>query len=415
MIRWITEDLGTAAYGALPDDIDAIIVDVRDLVDKAGNPPALVREKIEEALAQRRLGRKVVVCCDYGMSRSNAIAAGVLSLECGISVADAARRVIVATGEKEIKVEMLDAVRRALGVDRKRPSADRRRVLLTGGSGFIGRSLGSSLTEMAQVFAPGRQEVDLVGDAVALDLYVNEHAIDCVVHLANPRVYTSNQALGQIMAMMRNVLDVCRNNGLKLFYLSGWEVFSGYRSQSLLADEALPLRAKGPYGEAKLLSEVMIEQFQRNFGLRRCIIRSGPVLGSGSDRPRFIHTFWEKAIRHETIYTHRYLNGPPALDMIALDDLVEAMRLLIKADADGVYHVGTGRATSTFEVARMVADMAGSSSEIRCRDVEEYTANIAMDASRLASGFGWRARQGLREMLVKMLDIPMQQMKGESE
>src|SRR5579872_4507481 len=107
MIRWITEKLGTAAWGNFTAPPDAEIVDARDLLDKEGNDADVVRRKILRALPQLRSGQRIIVCCDYGMSRSNAIAAGLLALEKGISFEEAVRRVIEKTGEKAIKISVL--------------------------------------------------------------------------------------------------------------------------------------------------------------------------------------------------------------------------------------------------------------------------------------------------------------------
>ena len=115
-IRWITPLLGTAPAMALRDaGSDLHIVDVRDLVDKAGNRADAVAEKIRAGQALLAAGKKTVVCCDYGISRSNAIAAGILACAEGISLESAVRRVQDATGEGEIKVEPLQVVRAALG------------------------------------------------------------------------------------------------------------------------------------------------------------------------------------------------------------------------------------------------------------------------------------------------------------
>src|SRR5262249_56720284 len=71
MIRWITEGLGTASWEELDGAEGVAVVDVRALVDREGNPAALVRAKIEEGAEHLSRGRRVVVCCDYGISRSN--------------------------------------------------------------------------------------------------------------------------------------------------------------------------------------------------------------------------------------------------------------------------------------------------------------------------------------------------------
>ena len=78
-IRWITPILGTAAFNAVQDITDINIVDVRDLVDKAGNNSNAILNKIHQAIDLISQGKRTVVCCDYGMSRSNAIAVGIIT------------------------------------------------------------------------------------------------------------------------------------------------------------------------------------------------------------------------------------------------------------------------------------------------------------------------------------------------
>jgi len=132
LIRWITQNLGTSSYYNTKENPDIHIVDIRDLVDKLGNPPNYVKTKIEEALRYIQEGNKVVISCDYGISRSNAIAAGVLSLQEGISLNDAVRKVIKETSEKSIKIEVLSAVRKALGGPKEKYYVTRDDQMLVG-------------------------------------------------------------------------------------------------------------------------------------------------------------------------------------------------------------------------------------------------------------------------------------------
>jgi nucleoside-diphosphate-sugar epimerase len=55
------------------------------------------------------------------------------------------------------------------------------RVLVTGGSGFIGRNLIEYLARAHEVLAPTHAELDLT-DPGALDRWFREHEVDVVVH-----------------------------------------------------------------------------------------------------------------------------------------------------------------------------------------------------------------------------------------
>ena len=78
-VRWITPILATATWeegrSARPD----ALVDVRSLRDGSGNSPVILRQKIGEIETHLRAGRRTLICCDHGKSRSNAIAAAALA------------------------------------------------------------------------------------------------------------------------------------------------------------------------------------------------------------------------------------------------------------------------------------------------------------------------------------------------
>lgn len=62
----------------LMEDKEWEIVDVRDLLDGSGNKEADYSFKIHQVVVRLIAGKKVVVCCGAGQSRSNAIAVGAL-------------------------------------------------------------------------------------------------------------------------------------------------------------------------------------------------------------------------------------------------------------------------------------------------------------------------------------------------
>lgn len=405
MIRWITHNLGTAAWDSATSARDVTLLDTRDFLDRSGNNTGAVRARIEEGVNLLNAGRRVLVCCDYGISRSNAFAAGILTLSNGGPLRDAIRQVLLATGEKSIKLEVLAAVREAVGeshVIMPEVAGDRHNTLVTGATGFLAYGLVPELEVESVVVAPLRAEIDYEQDAVAFDLLLRERSIDTVLHLAHPRVYNTNESIGRALTILKNVVDACVGNGVRLVFLSSWEVFSGYRTTSLLADEALTPNPGSTYGMAKMLCEKLLEQSRRSAGLQCAVLRSGPVYGLMSDKPRFIWSFVRKAAVDEPIRTHLYKNGRPMLDLMHISDLQNAIVSVVNSNVTGVFNLGTGRPASTAEVARSVVAQLDSRSSISEVELDGFACNVVMDSSRAREVLGWKAvtdiHLGLKEV-----------------
>ena len=396
-MRWLTEKIGTAAHSEVLSSglsEDVALVDVRDLVDKAGNSREIVLSKIDLAVRHLKEGRRVMIACDHGMSRSNAIAVGVIAKSEGVVFREAMARLKGKVDESGIKIEVLDIVRRVVaGTDT--PIQPQRRFMLTGGSGFVGQALKSRIP----CVAPSRSEVDLLRNATDMDGLVHDEHITDVIHLASPRVYTTTQSMGDALVMLKNVLDVCRVNGLHLTYISGWEIYSGYRTTELVADHRLPPNPRGTYGETKWLCESLVRNYECTYGISYSILRISPIYGPQCGRPRFIYNFIEKAVRNAPIQTHRYQNGSPRLDLIHISDAVEAIRLATETGFRGELNVGSGRTTSTLEVAQMICQITGSQSSISQVEVAGDAPNVRMDIQPARRILGWSPTVALSEGL----------------
>lgn len=404
MVRWITENLGTAKRIDV-DDKEGSVVDVRDLVDKAGNTDQVVLERINTVVDLLKQKHKVIVCCDYGMSRSNAIAVGAIAKYSDYGFDEATKSVMERTGEAAINIDILNSVRRVLEINSKDSvSNSSNTLLITGGTGFIGSSLAAKLAENHNVVMPTRQEVDLLDGPVRLDLVVKSNGVDTVLHLANPRVYSTNEAMGKSVIMLKNVLDVCRENNTKLVYVSNWEVYSGYRSESLLASEALPKFPKGAYGSSKYLCESLVEQHHRLYGLEYAILRCSSIYGIGSDRPKFIYSFLNKALSDEDITTHKYRNGFPILDLLYIDDLISVFLDILQSNYCGFLNIGSGIGVSTSELAGKIVEITASKSVIKHHDIQDFAPNIVMDISKAKAILGWYPKTNIGDGLTYLVN-----------
>lgn len=402
MIRWITDTLGTAPYydhEKTSSNAETHVVDVRDLADRECNTADLILSKIQTVQRLLRDQRKVVVCCDKGISRSNAIALGVL-MALGSSYHQALNQLLAADAS-DINLGLLHDVRALF--DDHPPMGSIKNILITGSTGFIGRALTNGLRSKHEIFCLKKEELDLTRDLLLLDAFISKHNIGFIIHLAHPRNRANVAAMGESVAMMKNILEVCRLNKLGILYLSSLDVFSGYADTSVLqANSTTKVKPKGVYGESKDLCEHLISIYKETYGLEVVVLRPSLVYGMNMDRSLFISKFFEAAATGNPIRTHQYDNGLPVFDFLYLDDLVDAIRMALRIKPKVTLNIGTGKATSTYDAARMIVAITNSPATVETIAMAGTTSKIVVDPSEAATCLGWQAKVDLEQGLRKL-------------
>ena len=405
MIRWIRPNLGTATADDVRERrLELRYVDVRHLRDGSGNTTVLVRETINQIVTHLQQGACVVVRCDLGISRSNAVAAGALALYATLPFAEAVREVIQATGEQEIKLEVLAAVEKAVDGPKRHPPSDS--ILITGGTGFIGQPLTDRLSSRHSVIAPTRAELDLTRGAASLSLLLSDYRISQIIHLANPRNYSTNSAMGEMLVSLKNVIDACIQHQSRLLFVSSWEIYSAYRSQTLLANESLPPNPRGPYGTAKWLCEEMLQQTRSTHSsFDYTVVRLCPVYGLASSRPRFLRRFINQASRGEPLAAYQFLNGFPSLELLHVSDAVAAIVEVAESGVSGAFNIGPGFGVDVTDLAQLIINFTNSSSQVVTQPVADYAPNILLDSVKAHRLLGWRSKASLEAELKKMSTV----------
>lgn len=407
MIRWINSYIGTAAWSNVADREDIVVLDVRNLVDKGGNDLKEVGKKIEEGLKILATSEKIVVCCDYGMSRSNSIAAGIIAKKENIDFNLAVDLVVEKTGEKEIKIGMLDTVQQFLN-GKNEVISKSGKILVTGSNGFVGKYFQKIVAEKKtgeEFIFLSSAEIDLTNDVVKLNMLCKREGVSTIVHLASPRIYTTSISFGQTIVMLKNVLDVCIQNQIKLIYTSTWEVFSGYKTSELLVDENRKMNPGGTYGQSKMLCENLINHYANELGLNSIILRLSPIYGLGADKPKCIWNFAEKAYANKEINTHLYLNGLPTLDLLHIEDAGDALLKATLSDVTGVFNISSGQSVTTKELAETIVGIFNSESKVTHTHLDLMTHNITLDHTKAEKILNWHPQKQLHEGLTQIANL----------
>lgn len=147
----------------------------------------------------------------------------------------------------------------------------KKNVLLTGGTGFIGRNVKKYLQQCCYLFAPNRTELNLL-DEEAVKQYIVEHQIQIVIHAANPNPVKNE--LDQQDKMFEDSIRIFMNlYNAKEYYDRMYTLGSGAeydkrRDLHLVKEEDAFVVPSDSYGLAKSVISRICESSEKHYNLR---------------------------------------------------------------------------------------------------------------------------------------------------
>jgi UDP-glucose 4-epimerase len=292
-----------------------------------------------------------------------------------------------------------------------------RRVLVTGGAGFIGvhtvRRLAAEGLEVLVIddlrhacgaSLPAGVRVEAVDVAsAAATAAVGRFKPDAILHLAaqggvsrsvrDPAGDAMVNVVGTV-AMLRASVDAgCRRF---IFASSGGAIYG--RASRLPTPERTSPAPLSPYGAAKLAAEGYLATFERTFGLSALALRYSNVYGPFQDGTG------EAGV--VAITCERLLSGrPPEIrgdgqqtrDFVFVADVADVNLRAVHSRARGAINIGTGASTSVRTVVDQLiqlADFSGTAHIVAGRPGE--VRDTGLDTTRAAKRLGWTAGTPLR-------------------
>ena len=311
----------------------------------------------------------------------------------------------------------------------RRLEINKKKILVTGGAGFIGSHLVEGLLKLgARVtvldnfddFYPGKEtniegplgseRFHLVrGSILDLDLLASlVKGSDAVVHLAaqagirycNEKPLKANEvnATGTL-----NVIVACRSQGVnKIVYASSSSVFGD--PVRVPIDESHPTNPNNPYGASKLAGEKYCMSFAKAFEMDISCLRYFSVYGPRGRPDQVLYSFAEKVSRGESPVI--YGDGSYSRDFTFVSDVVSATILSLYSDSVGgrVLNIGYGKDCKIIDIAKRIASHYGDRVEPRFEKPYNGDFSRTLCDNELAKRtLGWRPQVGFEDGLQQFL------------
>ena len=298
-----------------------------------------------------------------------------------------------------------------------------RRVLVTGGAGFIGAHLcqrlldrGDEVLCVDNFYTGTRRNVqhlldnplfELMRHDVTFPLYVE---VDKIYNLACPASpvhyqYDPVQTTKTSVHGAINMLGLAKRVKARILQASTSEVYGDPEVHPQREDylgRVNPIGIRSCYDEGKRCAETLFFDYQRQHNVNIKVIRIfntyGPRMHPNDGR--VVSNFIVQALRGEDITL--YGNGEQTRSFCYVDDLIDAMVAMMESNDNitGPFNVGNPQEVSMLELAELILSLTGSTSKLAFRPLPaDDPQRRQPDITAAREMLGWKPRVRLEDGL----------------
>ena len=305
--------------------------------------------------------------------------------------------------------------------------ATAKRVLVTGGAGFLGSHLcerilgqGDEVLCVDNFFSSTRHNVahllsnprmELMRHDITFPLYVEVDEIFNLACPASPVHYqfdpaqtTKTSVIGAI-----NMLGLAKRLKVKVLQASTSEVYGDpivHPQTEAYWGNVNPIGFRSCYDEGKRCAETLFFDYRRQHNMPIKVVRIfntyGPRMHPNDGR--VVSNFIVQALRGEDITI--YGDGSQSRSFCYVDDLVEPMLRMMTTPAEvtGPINIGNPSEFTILELAELVIEMIGRNSKIKFEPLpSDDPRQRKPDISMAKAVLGWESKTQLREGLVSTI------------
>jgi len=302
-----------------------------------------------------------------------------------------------------------------------------KRILVTGGAGFLGSHLcerllaaGNDVLCVDNYFTGTKQNIvncldnprfELMRHDVTFPLYVEVDEIYNLACAASPIHYQNDpvQTIKTCVVGAINMLGLAKRTGARILQASTSEVYGDPevhpQTESYLGN-VNPLGPRACYDEGKRCAETLFSDYRRQHGVRTKIARIFNTYGPRMhpDDGRVVSNFVVQALTGRPITV--YGDGSQTRSFCYVDDMVEGLMRMMDSseETSGPVNLGNPGEFTILQLAQLVIELCGSRSQIIHRPLPvDDPVRRRPDIAKARAALGWSPTIGLVDGLQRTI------------
>ncbi len=317
-----------------------------------------------------------------------------------------------------------------------------RRVLVTGGCGFIG----CNFLRLMVRERPGVEWVNLdaltyagwpentedfadadnyrlvrgrIEDGMLVEaLFAENGGFDAVVNfaaeshvdrsIAGPRVFVETNVLGT-----QTLLEAAHRHGTSRFVqVSTDEVYGSLGPEDPPFTEESPLQPNSPYSASKASADLLCRAYHETYGMPVIVTRCSNNYGPYQYPEKLIPSFIRHALEDRPVPL--YGDGMNIRDWLHVEDHCRGVALVLDEGEPGeVYNIGGGNEHTNLEITGIILDALGKPQDLISfvTDRPGHDRRYAIDSSHLRRTLGWKPKHAFEEGLRQTIEWYLQNQK----